>query len=217
VQVFTFGDSWGAGSGLKKNESNFTDYLGDALECTTYNYSESGSSLGQITYDFICQQTQFSSDDLVVVIIPPDTRWYTQRDKFIKSMHNSYSSKEYKEFVKGKTDYWFIYHHSLFMHTIHATCMAKNVKVILAHNYGNLIILPEFKDLIPNSVFLDREKSLTALLGSADWEDNYTLTRSGPPDPFDGPYFIEGDTHPNELGHKKIADWLLEKYKTINM
>ena len=212
MKIFTFGDSWAAGWGLKKTENNFTDFLGKELGCPTKNYGKSGSSLGQIAHDFICRHAEFLPGDLIIVIIPPDTRWYDEIHGSIKSVYNS-SSKDYKKFLKGKTDYWFIYHHSLFMHTIYNICKAKEVSLIFAHNYGKLSLMSEFKSHIPEELFLNFEKSLTELLGVEDWKENYKLKYTGPPSPFIGPYFIKDDTHPNELGHRKIADMLLQKYK----
>ena len=212
MKVFTFGDSWAAGWGLKESENNFTDCLGKELNCETENYGQSGSSLGQVTHEFVCQNEKISSEDLVIVIVPPDTRWYTQRGNLIQSMFD-HKSKEYKQFLKGKTDYWFIYHNSLFMHTIYNICKVKNIPVILAHNYGELVFMSEFKKLIPKDIFLDTRKSLTKLLGESEWRGNYRLDINGPPKPFIGKHFIENDTHPNELGHQKIAELLLEKYR----
>lgn len=213
MKIFTFGDSWAAGAGLKKHENNFTYYLGKELGYETQNYGKSGSSLGQITHEFIRQHDKISSDDLVVVIIPPDTRWYTQNKGIIQSMQD-YKSKEYKQFLKGKTGYWFLYHHSLFIHTIYNICKTKNISVILAHNYGELVFMRELGKLIPKDIFLDTTKSLTKLLGEKEWQDNYQLDINGPPaEHFVGDYFIKNDNHPNELGHKRISELLLKKYR----
>jgi len=212
VRIFTFGDSWAAGWGLKKTEKNFTDFLGEALNCRTMNYGESSSSLGQITHEFTCRHKDITSQDLVIVIIPPDTRWYTQRGHLIQSMFD-YKTKEYKQFIKGKTDYWFIYHHSLFILTIYSICHYNKIPVIMAHNYGDLVLMPELQYLIPKNIFLNPRKSLTKLLKSKDWENNYSLQYNGSSKPLMGDYFIENDDHPNELGHKRISELLLKKYR----
>lgn len=210
MKIHTFGDSWGAGWGLKGHERNFTKYLESYLSCRSENHSQAGSSLGQITHDFIKEHHKFVSGDLVIVIVPPDIRWYTEKNKRICSLFHE--DREHKQFLKGKTDYWFLYHHALFMHSIYSVCSQKKVDVIFAHNYGKLIIHESFKNLIPREIFLDNKRSLTELLGSTDWFENYSLEYDGPPEYLIGENFIPEDTHPNEKGHEIIAKLLYNKF-----
>jgi len=210
MKIYTFGDSWGAGWGLEDNEKNFTQYLETYLSCSAKNYSQSGSSLGQITHDFINKHHKLMPGDLVTVIVPPDVRWYTERNKKIYSLF--LCNKKHRQFLKGKTDYWFLYHHALFMHSIYTVCLEKKANVIFAHNYGKLIIHEAFENLIPKKIFLDYNRSLADLLGSADWFGNYSLNHDGPPRPLVGENFIPNDTHPNEKGHEIIANLLYNKF-----
>lgn len=216
MKVWTFGDSWGAGWGLLEDELRLDDHVARHFKTTNINKSESGSSLGQITWDFHRNINKIKSADLVLVIVPPDIRWYREDEgQCIKSLY--LGMEEYNNFIKGKTELWFHYHHSLFLFTIFSMCRQKGCKLLMQHNYGELVITPEFAEFIPNHFFIDKKKSLTELLGSEDWKENYDMKslNNGPPSAFIGEYFIPGDTHPNAKGHKKIAEFFLEKYNEV--
>ena len=210
MKIVTFGDSWAAGHGLGIGEKNFTDNLSSHLKCQNKNFGQRGASLGHILHDFTKQINHIKEGDLIIVIIPPDVRWYTE------SSGRNFSTifirdKNYKNFIKDKSKYWFKYHHSLFIYTIYNICKSINCQFIFAHNYGSLDIIYPFSNLIPDNIFLNKSKSLTELLGGVDY-NNYNLNYDGPPGSIKGDNFIEGDTHPNEKGHEIIADLLLEKY-----
>ena len=118
---------------------------------------------------------------------------------------------EWFEFAKDKPLDWFILHHNLFIYTIQTLLSKKGCKFLLAHNYGRLEILPQFKNLIDTDSFLS-DKSLTFLLANSDW-DNYNQYKEDcpPNEHFTGPYFIGNKTHPNQSGHQQIAKLFMEK------
>ena len=210
MKILTFGDSWAAGHGLGIGEKNFTDFLSESLRCENKNFGMSGASLGHILHDFTQQIRLIKENDLVIIIIPPDVRWYTQaEDKRFTTLF--LGDKKYKNFVKDKSKYWFKYHHSLFIYTMYNICKELRCNFLFAHNYGMLEIIEPFASIIPDKVFLDKHNSLTTLLGGADY-NNYDLRYDGPPEYIIGENFISEDTHPNEKGHKIIADLLLDKY-----
>lgn len=209
MKILTFGDSWGAGYGLGNKEKNFTHFLEDLLDAPSQNFSETGSSLGHILHTFILKINRAEKNDLVVVIIPPDVRWYTiTKRNEVRTLF--IGDREYKNFIRNKSMYWFKYHHSLFIHSIHKICEQLDVKYILAHNYGKLEIINAFKPLIPNNIFLDKNNSLASLLGGDDYK-NYSKKHDGPIE-LAGKNFIPGDNHPNEKGHKIIAELLFNKF-----
>jgi lysophospholipase L1-like esterase len=210
MKIITFGDSWAAGHGLGIGEKNFTDFLSLYLNCDYKNFAQRGASLGHILHDFTKEIKDITKDDLIVIITPPDVRWYTE------SSGRNFSTifigdKNYKSFVRDKSKYWFKYHHSLFIYTMYSICKDIKCNFILAHNYGSLDIIYPFYNLIQDEIFLNKSKSLTSLLGGRDY-NNYNLRHDGPPGSLKGENFIDGDTHPNEKGHKIIADLLLKKY-----
>jgi lysophospholipase L1-like esterase len=210
MRILTFGDSWGVGAGLQSTEKNFTDFLSEFTDAPKTNFSKSGISLGHILHIYVNNIKKASKEDFVIVIIPPDVRWYTMKTK------NSCSTlaigdKSYNNFIKDKSIYWFKYHHSLFIHSLYTISEYYKLNYIFAHNYGSLKIIEPFQPLIPDNIFLNKKRSLTSLLGSNDYK-NYNLKEDGPPAPLVGDNFIPGDTHPNEKGHKVIAQLLLDKF-----
>ena len=213
MKVVTFGDSWAAGHGLGVGEKNFTDFLSSSLNCKNKNFGVSGASLGHILHDFTTKIKHINEGDLVVVITPPDVRWYTEssgeRGRSFSTIR--IGDKDYKNFVKDKSKYWFRYHHSLFIYTMYSICKDIKCNYIFAHNYGSLDIINPFSGLILSESFLNRSESLTSLLGGSDY-NNYYLQHDGPPIPLIGENFLDNDTHPNEKGHEMIANLLLKKY-----
>ena len=71
------------------------------------------------------------------------------------------------------------------------------------------------KSLINVDNFLNIKKSLTTLLGGNDYYESWNLKSDGPTTKIKGKsiYFEGNDVHPNELGHKKIAELIKEKIK----
>lgn len=215
MTVWTFGDSWAEGHGLNRNDLRFGDHVANHFNTRHTNKGKSGSSLGHILHTFILESPNISKNDIVLVIIPPDIRWYEMSDTKTTSIH--LGMPEFEKFLKGKTPYWFKYHHSLFMFTIINMCTRIDCKFILAHNYGIIDIIPELDTFIKSDYFLNMNSSLTSLLGAENWANNYdpTLKNDGPDACIVGKYFLKNDTHPNKAGHKKIGDLIikwLEKY-----
>jgi len=208
--IWVFGDSWAAGYGLKEKEKRFSDHF----EGEVINKGISASSMGHVTADVLKQSPEFKEGDSLVVIIPPDTRWYNiQRDYQTSSIFNDCPEQlsileihSYRE--------WYVYHHSLFIYTLINLAKDKGMRLVLAHNYGKLEIAPFFD--IPDSVFLDRKKSLThLLLGTEVWVDNLRVADKNRMNNVQHDYFIPGDNHPNELGHKIIADMIIAKLRSL--
>ena len=209
--LYVFGDSWGYGSELTVSERPFAYSLSILLETDFLNYSQEGMSLGHITARVLSKIEKITSNDYVVVIVPPDVRWYHIDDEFeFESL--SIDNSTYKAELQNYTLPWFIYHHSLFIYTICCALATKTNKFVLAHNYGKLIIDDRFATLINKDCFLS-EKSLTDLLTGDTWELNYSLEHDGPSSSvFTGKYFEGKICHPNGLGHIQIAKLL---YKTL--
>ena len=217
-QLWTFGDSWAEGYNLTSTELSFTEFL--HLEYKLSNYQkcgETGSSLGLILHTITTNLLEFKKDDFVVVIIPPDTRWYVKRynEDMFRTLHRG--MKDYEKYLRlMKLDNeWFKYHHNLFIYTIQKLLLDAEVKFVLAHNYGQIELLPEFEDKIDKNLFLDINRSLTRFLGGKDPFETYNEGLRDDPAMEFGKYFIENDNHPNEAGHKLIAELLKDKMNEL--
>ena len=210
--VWSFGDSWCAGHGLQPNEDRFGDVVARYFNAPHTNTGISGSSLGHILHTFTSHCKFINKGDIVLVIVPPDIRWYDiSSDNVCSSLF--VGTKKYKNFVKDKSPEWFIYHHSLFIYTIISICESIGANLVLAHNYGKLEFESNFANLIKTNYFLNKDRCLTSLLGGNTWSDNYSpsLTEDGPPGYIEGHLFLPGDTHPNQKGHCKIAQLIIDK------
>ena len=238
--IWCFGDSWGKGEELdfrcgKNHEHNsrcvgekpFVHWVAKELGQEYTNVSKEGGAFGIICIRFFGQSHNIKNGDLVLVVLPPDVRWYDEQHGEFATIsmgkNEVETAKRYWELLGNRTEAWFIYHHSLFIFSIQQACKERGAKLVMMHNYGNLEIAESFIELIDmNNFMTSKKQSLTFLL--QDWDyygvDQFNLKEArkmkreidGPhTDNFTGKYFEGKSEHPNELGHKKIADLIIKK------
>ena len=215
--IWVFGDSWAEGYGLKEGEKRFSDFLSEHYQTEVTNLGMSASSMGHITTEIFKNSDKFKYSDVLIAIIPPDTRWYNIDSNYnVSSIYNG--MPEYEKVLElFNTQQWFTYHHSLFIYSICQLAKQKGLAYLLAHNYGKLEIAPFFEPLINNNVFLSRDKSLVHhLLGEEGWKNNLEINVNNGMKKNEGEYFIPGDNHPNEAGHKAIAGLITERFKDLH-
>jgi hypothetical protein len=219
--IYCFGDSWAAGAELKFGQKPFVHWLARELDAEYANLGKSGSSLGIILHTLISNIEKLTSDDLVLIIVPPDTRWYDENKQngFYSVM--SHQRDDYLKFLNSKTTEWFKYHHALFVYSIQKILNDVGCQYIMAHNYGQIDEIKKYGLSIDFDRFLCNNDLTTILSDSLSTWKNYAdhlppehrFDTTGPPvELFSGRYFEGCRQHPNELGHKHIAELLLEKY-----
>lgn len=211
--LHVYGDSWAKGAELTNSENPFAYHLSTMLKTTYINHGVEGASLGYILHNLISTVDKIEKNDMVVVIIPPDIRWYRITKEFL-CCTLFLDDVEYKNSLNYLTIEWFIYHHNLFMCNIISLLKEKTNNFVLVHNYGKLIITDMFTNKIDKKYFLN-DSSLTALLGGKEWDQNYSNSKSedGPClTLFQGKYFEGKKSHPNDLGHRKIAELIYEYF-----
>lgn len=214
--VYCFGDSWGAGAELRHRQQPFVHWVGETLEHEAVNKSTSGDSLGVILKKVERHATTLTKDDVVLIVIPPDVRWYSEKKGQFYTIGLDLKGKEYRRFLGAKSKAWFEYHHVLFIYTLQNLLKDIGCKFLLAHNYRRLPDFNEYGFAIDQDIFLS-PFSLTYLLSTseekASW-DNYNTAKDGPvPEMFSGKYFKGTVNHPNQLGHKKIAELICKRLK----
>tara|TARA_R100000773_G_C4177275_1_gene88460 strand:- start:26 stop:697 length:672 start_codon:yes stop_codon:yes gene_type:complete len=219
--IYCFGDSWGYGAELDfdAGEKPFVELFDEQAK----NFSVSGQGLPMITQNVLQNHNLIKKWETVFVVIPPDTRWYTENkgdfrnltihsDKYI----DGYTSKKYMDFVSDKTSFWFMYHANLFVYTIQSIFDGIGCKYMFMHNYGGeFTIHRDFSELIKVDKFLDIKNSLTSLLSS---EDGFTSWKSDGPQKvhestFTGKYFEGNKCHPNQLGHYRIKELIEDAFR----
>lgn len=210
--LYVFGDSWAEGAELNDNEKPFAPYLAELLNSEYKNLGRSGAALGHILQYVITSVDILQENDTVVVIIPPDIRWYNIDNQYTFSSL-FIGMPEYTKLAENLSIEWFIYHHNLFIYTIISMVTSKTKNLVVAHNYGELVIHDWFTNKIDRQYLLSNN-SLTTLLGAEDWLKNYNgyERKDGPGiENFSGKYFEGKLTHPNDLGHQQIAKILYDK------
>ena len=219
--IYCFGDSWGKGEELNfdAGEKPFVHWVAKELGENYVNKSSGGGAFGSQCVQFFNNLYKIEKSSLLLVVIPPDIRWYDESygEFSTITMHSGQvqTANRYWEMFGKRTKEWFIYHQSLFMFSIQQACKQKGLKLLMMHNYGDLRIYPPFEQILNFDVILDRNKSLTYLLtdGMDDYgKTQFNMKNDGPPrEIFVGKYFEGTKRHPNELGHKKIADLIIKK------
>tara|TARA_R110002020_G_scaffold352061_1_gene565193 strand:- start:616 stop:1293 length:678 start_codon:yes stop_codon:yes gene_type:complete len=219
--IYCIGDSWGKGEELDfdAGEKPFVHWVAKELGDNYINNSSGGGAFGIHCVKFFQNLHKFKKSDLILIIISPDIRWYDEEHGDFRTISMNKTevktAKRYWEMFGKRTKEWFIYHQSLFMFSIQEACKENGLKLLMMHNYGDLRIYKPFDLIINDDVILDRNKSLTYLLteGADDYKKiQFNMKNDGPSrEIFVGKYFEGNDLHPNELGHKKIADLILKK------
>jgi len=221
--LYCFGDSWGYGSELDLSyEVPFINVLAQKSNVEFINHSQQGSALGKITHTIF--QTTFQPDDFVVIVIPPDTRWYYE------NVHNGMSSlflvsqehlkdtgelhmKELMHHLDtiSHKKIWFQYHTSLFIFSIQQYMESTSTNYLFVHNYGIINPYGVFDTLIKKDRFLDFNRSLTSLLTGVEDYDIIKSNKDAPnPTIFVGEYFEGKGGHPNQKGHIRIGELIYD-------
>jgi hypothetical protein len=212
--IYCFGDSWSYGSELNENENPFVYHLAKDLGEKFINFSSQGNSYSVIVTRIFGNVRDINSDDTILIVIPPDIRWMDQQQGSFISWYYEADKERYMSWLGDKTEVWFRYHASLFTYSIQSALDGIGCKYLFMHNYGGeFIIDSRFKSLINVDNFLNIKKSLTTLLGGEDSYESWNLKSDGPEEnnKDSGKYFEGNDTHPNELGHKRIVELIKEK------
>lgn len=205
-----FGDSWGYGSELAfhKNEKPFARLLSKHFKCGLTNHAWPNRSLGLITRDIAEHVGKIHPDDLVLVVIPPDSRWYTE-----------WETLDYAKdpFFLDKSNDWFEYHHQLFIFSICEMLEKIKCRYLLMHNYGKFPLDSEkyYFSNFHRDKFLSKD-SLTDLLTEKKLNLSPIEAETQMMKHFKGKYFEGCKFHPNQLGHQRIADLIVEKLKSGN-
>lgn len=229
VKVFCFGGSTATGYMLDwdAGDKPFVEHFAESLQIPYVNYAEDGSSLGIVLQRLIAHHTEISKDDIVLVIVPPDVRWYDENEEQgFYSLSNYMKEEYYDKFLNNKTLEWFRYHHELFAYSIQKILDDIGCYYIMAHDYGDinewkkyglnidftkflsdidiqnlLSTTPQFYDMYPDHIEPREHQFMYDGPTSHDLESSYIMADNG---------------HPNNLGHKKLAEIFLEKYKKDN-
>jgi hypothetical protein len=213
--LWSFGDSWGVGWNLPEHHQNYSEILSEKLNMPLCNFSDPGVSLGEIAHKFVRKSDGISSDDLVLVTVPPDSRWYKASEHPVEVLKPIYSTDhDYQKFVEliHANTYWFTWHHSLFLSMIYYHAQRLGCHLVMQHNYGSLDLVPEL-EFVKES-FADQNHSMTYwLIGSDVYQLEITDDGSEHCAPAfqnfsESEYFLHEDNHPNQLGHQVIADKL---------
>lgn len=214
-KIYCFGDSWAAGAELKESEKPFVHWFAENLGKEYVNFGQQGASLGIILYTLICNIDKIKSDDIVLVVIPPDVRWYDENEEqgFYSLMQ--WMTEDYVKSLNNKTVEWFKYHHLVFIYTMQKLLDEIGCFYLLAHNYGQLPTNDQYKIPIDYNKFLSKVDLTNLISERYDPWCSYQLIIDGPTHvhDFHGKYFEGNVDHPNELGHKRIAEIMLEYYK----
>jgi len=220
-KVFCYGGSWAYGSELEQPqivEHPFVHWFSQKLELPYVNYGQERASLGIILNKLSQTIDKISKDSIALIIVPPDTRWYDENEEEgFYSIFDSGDSKIKNDFMMALNDKsieWFIYHHLLFIYAIQKLFDDKGCCYIIAHDYGELPNSDKYHFPIDYNHFLDKDRGLTSILSNNEAVPykNYNINVMPANQNFRGKYFEGNATHPNELGHQKIAELFYNKF-----
>ena len=219
--LYGFGCSWTAGAELKDDEHCYLHYIDEEYS----NYARQGSCLGQVLHILVSNMDKIKSTDTVILDLPPDARMLDEDAEHGFYTVSTYQLEKYERLLCNKTLEWFRYHHALNIYTIQKLLDDIGCTYLMWHTYGRL----EYKKYnlpIDDNKFLSTSSMTEILNGHQGDFDNYPSVLEAPQsvmhgveladggitgDIFTGIYFEGCENHPNELGHRKIAELILHK------
>lgn len=227
--IYCFGDSWGYGSELNfVHEKPFINLISEELNIPFINKSVEGASFGHITHDIITHPN-FNQNDLILIIVPPDVRWYFENiNNNISSLmipnENFLTDTTIDEIRKSELllylntvthrKVWYKYHQSLFLFTLQEFFRKNNLHFLFIHNYGKLNLYEPFNGLLSKENFLNFDRSLTSILTNMEDPDLIEKQLDGPyKNMFIGKFFEGNGYHPNQMGHIEIKNIILKNKK----
>jgi len=219
-KVFCFGDSWGAGEELDRpRERPFADHFADALGMSCVNFSRPQSSTGMILRTVVDNVSAIDPDDVVLIVCGPDVRWYDQ-DSEGRFVPLTLDSANARSFFAHKTLEWFEYHQALFIYSMQKLLSDRSCRYIMALNYGDMRQIMKYSFAIDTDKFVSTQDLTSILLGKPENQGvawMMQLAEDGPSENiFSGPYFEGCRWHPNEHGHRRIAELFLQRYPRLS-
>lgn len=224
-RIYCYGDSNAAGAELKITEKPFVHWVANELQLSYQNFATNGASLGLILHKIVTTNQLINKNDIVLITIPPDTRWYDENEQHGFYSLQNYMRDDYLKFLNKKSLEWFSYHHALFVYAIQKILDDIGCYYIMTHVYGKIDELKKYNLSIDFNKFLSNLDMLNLLNeGKISIWDPYPKN-TNPEHRYDHDcpggwyhnkssiYFKGTNGHPNELGHKRIAELILEKYK----
>lgn len=176
-KLWSFGDSWAygwAGQDIPAFTDNYINLLGEKLGCAEVeNLARPGLGLGIITEVFMSNSPRIEKNDIVIITLPPDSRWYSPKQEILPDYPSNMAtisisgagptSEKYAKFLDliDYDLYWFEYHNSLFVTAIADACERIGCECLMQHNYGMLNLLPWTNDRF----ILDKNHSMWEWLG----------------------------------------------------
>lgn len=217
AKVFGFGDSWSYGyENENPHETNFVKFFAEKHDMEYENYSTCGNSLPLVFYDFLDKCGSIDKDDYVLIILPPDIRWF----KYDNGTYTVLHLNNFKDYASTK--YFYMLHDVEFFkdnHLVYILSLQKMLreigcKFVMMLNYGELDKKHRGYDYIDYShIMFNGDRSLTQYLSTSYHPifPNYNDYRDGPwIKNFSGQYFEGNETHPNELGQREIAELITQ-------
>lgn len=234
ARLWNYGDSWAAGAGVEKQDT-YAYRIAEMLGLEFQDVSRNGRSLMEIESLIYKNLSEKTSDDIILITVPPDTRWITPKSPGMETTNFDFRTlldtrKEdtllYEGFLKSinHSVKWFIYQHCRAITAIIHACKLHNIKLYLQHNCGNIESHPFFDQDLIRKYFLDYDNSMWNWLGfeqtgvneisgetlPKEFQNYDHGLRQGPYAVKPNQYALPDDNHPNSLGHTLIAEKIYE-------
>jgi lysophospholipase L1-like esterase len=216
-----FGDSWAYGTGLARDESCYINLLGNKLGIPNYNYAVAGSSVPHLILqlkNFI--QQQYSTDNITYAIffitaMERDLIFTDQGQPNDLSGPHPHQPAEYiNYYAEIYTDHLASFRLNTSLLTLTALCKHYNINAHYIFGWQTPKLWPEIN---LDQFYQYGQKSIMDVFLGNDIEPTHRniifLKNSNNPYMLPSIANVGSAGHPNQLGHKKIAEVLNEWIK----
>ena len=200
--LVTFGDSWPAGAELQKSEQTFGQLLADQLGCNFVNCAEPATAIDNLIVQLDNYIKSSKIDNTVAVFFLTDmSRAVVYKDKKLSQVQPLYEDQWYLQYVYSEE--LSVFRANVAVLALQRMCAVAGIEDRYVMGWTKFPII--FSGIDLNKIYDNGRTTCLNLFGGADGDTNYIYHK-------DNHYIRPNQDHPNQTGHKFIADTL---YKWI--
>jgi hypothetical protein len=200
--LVTFGDSWPAGAELQNGEHPFGQLLADQLGCNFVNCAEPATAIDNLIFQLDNYIKSSKIHNTMAVFFLTDlSRAVVYKDKKLCQVQPLYEDRWYLQYMYSEE--LSAFRANVAVLALQRMCAVAGIEDRYVMGWTRFPIM--FSGIDLNKIYDNGRTTCLNLFGGEDGDTNYIYHK-------DNHYIRPNQDHPNQVGHKFIADTL---YKWI--
>jgi hypothetical protein len=201
--LVTFGDSWPAGAELLPGDQPFGQILANQLGCNFVNCAEPATAIDNLIFQLDNYIKSSKIDNTMAIFFLTDmSRAVVYKDKKLSQVQPLYEDQWYLQYLYSEE--LSAFRANVAVLALQRMCAVAGIKDCYVMGWTRFPIM--FSGIDLNKIYDQGRTTCLNLFGGADGDTNYIYHK-------DNHYIRPNQDHPNQAGHKFIADTLYEWIK----